>query len=152
MNETCQKASDFLQSIFDQSKLGLSVSFKETEEECVLDVDGSDAELLQAEGGELLEAVQHLVTQAFGRMLPPGKRLICDVHSFRATREAELRAMAQHAAQRVRTTGTEFMFGPMNASERRVIHLALADSQDVYTESVGQGPDRKLRVARRPLS
>jgi spoIIIJ-associated protein len=152
MNETCQKAGDFLQSIFDQSKLGLRVSFKETEEECVLDVDGPDAELLQAEGGELLEAVQHLVAQAFGRMLPAGKRLICDVHSFRATREAELRAMAQHAAQRVRTTGTEFMFGPMNASERRVIHLALADSADVYTESVGQGPDRKLRVARRPLS
>jgi spoIIIJ-associated protein len=152
MNETCQKAGEFLQSIFDQSKLGLRVSFKETEEECVLDVDGPDAELLQAEGGELLEAVQHLVTQAFGRMLPEGKRLICDVHSFRATREAELKAMAQHAAQRVRTTGAEFMFGPMNASERRVIHLALADSTDVYTESVGQGSDRKLRVARRPLS
>ncbi|HEY7785346.1 MAG TPA: R3H domain-containing nucleic acid-binding protein [Pyrinomonadaceae bacterium] len=146
MSETCEAAGTFLQSIFDGSGLRLSVNVKSSESECVLDLDGPDSDLLQAEGGELLEALQHLATQAFGRHLPPGQRLVCDVHSFRATREAELRAMALHAAQRVRSTGTEFMFGPMNASERRIIHLSLADSEDLYTESIGQGSDRKLRV------
>jgi spoIIIJ-associated protein len=72
--------------------------------------------------------------------------LFCDVHSFRATREAELRAMAQHAADRVRSTGVEFLFAPMNANERRIIHLELAASEDLSTESIGEGPERKLRV------
>jgi spoIIIJ-associated protein len=152
MAETCEKAGAFLQSIFDGTGLRLSVTVNENANECVLDLDGPDSDLLQAEGGELLEAMQHLATQAFGRQLPAGQRLVCDVHSFRATREAELRAMAQHAAQRVRSTGAEFMFGPMNASERRIIHLTLADSEDLYTESVGQGSDRKLRVGLKPSS
>jgi spoIIIJ-associated protein len=149
MHETCEEAGAFLQSVFDSTGLHLTVSVKPTADECVLDLDGPDAEILQAEGGELLEAMQHLSNQVFGRQLPAGQRLVCDVHSFRATREAELRAMAQHAAQRVRSTGTEFTFGPMNASERRIIHLTLAESEDLYTESVGQGSDRKLRVGRK---
>jgi spoIIIJ-associated protein len=152
MNEVCEKAGAFLQSVFDGTDLRLQVSATGNDGECVLDVDGPDAELLQSEGGELLEAMQHLVNQVFGRTLPPGQRLVCDVHGFRATREAELRAMAQHAAERVRATGTDFMFGPMNANERRIIHLTLANSEDLLTESVGQGSDRKLKIARRPVA
>lgn len=150
MQETCKIAGDFLQSIFDGTDLRLQVSVRETPEECVLDIKGDDAEMLQFEGGELLEAVQHLANQAFGRQMPSGQRLVCDVNSFRATREAELRAMAHHAADRVRSTGADFMFGPMNANERRIIHLTLAESEDLLTESVGQGADRKLRVGKKP--
>jgi spoIIIJ-associated protein len=54
--------------------------------------------------------------------------------------------MANHAATQVRTTRNTFTFGPMSAAERRVIHLALAESEDLYTESLGEGSDRKLRV------
>jgi spoIIIJ-associated protein len=39
-----------------------------------------------------------------------------------------------------------FTFGPMNAVERRVIHLALADEKDILTESVGEGSARRLKV------
>lgn len=150
MENTCDKAGEFLQSTFDTAGLKLNVSVKENANECVLDVDGPDAELLQFEGGELLDALQHLMNQVFGRSLPEGQRLFCDVHSFRATREAELRAMAQHAASRVRSTGGEFLFAPMNANERRIIHMELADSEDLSTESIGEGADRKLRVRLKP--
>jgi spoIIIJ-associated protein len=112
-----------------------------------LDLSGPDSGLLQAEGGELLQALQQLLNQAFGRMLPEGQRLVCDVEGFRASREAELRAMANLAADRVRATGVAFVFGEMNSNERRIIHLTLAECEDLYTESVGDGSARKLRVA-----
>jgi spoIIIJ-associated protein len=69
------------------------------------------------------------------------------VHNFRARRVAELQAMAQLAAERVRTSGVAFTFGPMDASERRVIHLALAQETDLHTESVGEGNARRLKVS-----
>jgi len=147
MSEATAGASEFLESIFEGSKLRLKASVTETPQECIFDIDGPDADLLQAEGGELLEALQHILNQAFGRMLPEGQRLQCDVHSFRATREAELRAMAHHAAERVRSTGTDFVFAPMPANERRILHLTLADAEDLLTESVGEGLGRKLRVS-----
>ena len=115
----------------------------------VLDIEGHDAELLQSQTGELLEALQHLINQVFGRSLTAGARLVCDVHGFRATREAELQAMANLAATRVRQTGVAFTFEPMSANERRIIHLTLADSPDLFTESIGEGADRKLRIARK---
>lgn len=146
MQETCEQAGNFLQSVFQKSGLALQVEVQEEPDRCLLNLEGRDTELLQAEGGELLEALQHLLNQAFGRTLPKGQRIVCDVHGFRATREAELRAMALHAATQVRATGTVFTFGAMNANERRIIHLTLAESPDLQTESVGEGHERKLRV------
>lgn len=150
MEEISTKAGGFLESLLQGTGLNIQVAVTETPTECLLDLSGPDAELLQVEGGELLQAVQHLVTQAFGRMLPEGQRLVCDVEGFRATREAELRKMANLAAERVRASGTPFVFGEMNSSERRIIHLTLAECADLYTESVGDGAARKLRVALKP--
>ena len=69
-----------------------------------------------------------------------------------AIREAELRAMANFAAERVRNSGAPFMFGEMNSNERRIIPLSLADCTDLFTESVGEGAARKVRVARKPAN
>jgi predicted RNA-binding protein Jag len=57
--------------------------------------------------------------------------------------------MAKLAADRVRSGSGPFVFGEMNSGERRIIHLTLAQCEDLYTESVGDGPARKLRVALR---
>ena len=146
MSDVPQQAGEFLQALFDGSNLNLSVTVKQGLTGPVLDLDGRDAELLQSQTGELLEALQHLVNQIFGRNLENGERLVCDVRGFRATREAELQAMANLAANRVRQTGIAFTFEPMSANERRIIHLTLAESADLFTESIGEGADRKLRI------
>ena len=149
MNEACTQAQDFLNAILDSAGLELRASIDTKESGCVLNIEGSDSSLLLSEGGELLEALQHILNQAFGRSLPKDERIVCDVENFRATREAELRAMARHAAERVRSTGIPFTFGPMNPNERRVIHLSLAAEEDLHTESVGEGTARRLKVSRR---
>ena len=147
MEDNCTNAAKFLESLFGSAGLSLRVTSQENPTECLIDINGADSELLQAEGGEVLLALQHLLNQAFGRTAPEGQRIVCDVQGFRATREAELRAMANLAAARVRESRLPFVFGEMNASERRVIHLTLAECEDLYTESVGEGYARKLRVA-----
>ena len=150
MKEACLQSQNFLNTVFDGAGLSLQSTLKETSDGCLLNMDGADTSFLLNEGGELLEALQHLVNQVFGRSLPKGEHIICDVEDFRATREAELRAMARHAADRVRATGVAFTFGPMNSNERRVIHLALAGETDLFTESVGEGAARRLKVSSKP--
>src|SRR5215218_9830697 len=146
MTEVSQQAAEFLENVFEMTGLELRVGVKQGITGEVLDIAGKDAELLQAQTGELLEALQHLINQVIGRNLSGGARLVCDVHGFRATREAELQAMVNLAANRVRQTGAAFTFEPMSANERRIIHLALADSPDLFTESIGEGSERKLRI------
>jgi spoIIIJ-associated protein len=146
MNVNCEQPAEFLRTIITTASLALEVSAEESDEGCRLNIDGPDADLLISQGGELLEALQHLVNQVFIRELPRGQRVVCDAEGFRATREAELRAMAKHAAERVRASGAPFMFGPMTANERRIIHLTLGDESDLVTESIGEGQARKLKV------
>ena len=152
MTEVSQQAAQFLEDVFDQTGLQLRVAVKHGIAGDVLDIEGKDAELLQAQTGELLEALQHLINQVFGRSLTGNARLVCDVNGFRATREAELQAMANLAANRVRQSGRPFTFEPMSANERRIIHLTLADSEDLFTESIGEGSDRKLKIGLKSLT
>jgi spoIIIJ-associated protein len=152
MTEVTQQAAQYLEEVFNATGLQLRVSVKQGVGGEVLDIEGKDAELLQAQTGELLEALQHLINQVFGRCLVGAARLVCDVNGFRATREAELQAMANLAANRVRQTGLAFTFEPMSANERRIIHLTLADSPDLLTESIGEGSERKLRIVRKSSS
>jgi spoIIIJ-associated protein len=147
MKESHEQALQFLKDIFRSAGFDLHAEANEGEGVCTLNISGADSLLLRSEGGELLDAIEHFVNQAFSRGPSEGERLVCDVEGFRAMRETELRAMARHAADRVRSTGLPFFFGPMSASERRVIHLALADENNLFTESVGEGNARRLKVS-----
>lgn len=147
MKEAFTQAQDFLNSVFDSAGFDLHAKATAVDDGATLDIEGRDTPLLRSEGGELLDALEHVVNQSFGRSLAPGERIVCDVEQFRALREAELRAMAHHAAERVRSSGVPFTFGPMNSNERRVIHLTLADEEQLHTESVGEGNARRLKVS-----
>lgn len=147
MKEIYQQAQQFLNEIFEHVGFDLRATAGDSEGGCTLNLDGADSALLHSEGGELLDALEHFVNQSFTRGLPQGERFVCDVDSFRALRETELRAMARHAAERVLNSGVPFTFGPMSANERRIIHLMLADSESLSTESVGEGNLRRLKVS-----
>ena len=152
MDETCSKAEQLANSIFEGTGFNLRASASHSELGCLLAIEGNDSGLLLNQGGELLDALQQILNQALGRNLPKGQRIVCDANNFRAAREAELRAMAQHAARQVRTSSAPFIFGPMDSSERRVIHLVLANEADLLSESVGEGNARRLRVTLRTPS
>src|SRR6266480_3488274 len=147
MNDTCSKAAHLLNSVFDGAGFDLRASALESEAGCLLSIDGTDSGLLLNQGGEVLDALQQILNQALGRSLPKGQRIICDANNYRAAREAELRAMASHAARQVRATSSPFVFGPMEPMERRIIHLSLAAEEDLATESIGEGNARRLRVS-----
>jgi spoIIIJ-associated protein len=150
MSEVHQQAEELLNEVFAASGFDLRASQLEVDSQTrIIEVDGSDAPLLRNESGELLDSLESLINQIFSRSLPSGERIVCDVGGFRALREAELRAMARHAAERVRTSGLPFTFGAMNANERRVIHVSLADEADLSTESVGEGSARRLMISKK---
>src|SRR5215213_9407756 len=139
MKEVYGQAEQFLNDVFGAAGFELHAQASEGENACILNIDGSDSPLVRSEGGELLDALEHFVNQSFGRELSEGERFVCDVDNFRSIRETELRMMARHAAERVRSSGVPFFFGPMSAGERRIIHLSLAEEEGLFTESVGEG-------------
>lgn len=146
MNQTCVNAKDFLSGLVSDLKFDLTVSSEWNEDGCLLNLSGEDAHFALAENGELLDAFETILFQAFGRELDREHRIIVDAEGFRQTRKAELHAMARFAADQVRKNGRPFTFGVLNSTERRIIHTSLQKEEDLFTESIGDGRDRRLQV------
>ena len=147
MNEVCQNAHVFLTELIEDFGFSLDVSSEWNDDEgCTLNLEGEDVHYVLSDNGEMLDAFETLLFQFYGRELERKHRFICDADGFRQTRKSELNAMANFAAQNVKEKGLPFTFGVLNSTERRTIHLALQDDDELVTESVGEGRDRRLQV------
>lgn len=103
--------------------------------------------LLIGRRGQTLDAIQYLVNMAANRRVEgPWVRFVVDAGEYRRRREAALRALAVRTARRVRQGRTSVALEPMNALERRVIHLALKDDPSVMTRSEGEEPNRRVVI------
>lgn len=146
MNEVCKNAEELLTEIIAQAGFDLEVTSRWIDEGCLLNLSGKDTAYALAENGEMLDAFETILFQAFGRGLEREHRFICDADGFRQTRKSELQAMARFAGDQVRKTGRPFTFGVLNSTERRIIHLTIQKEEDLDTESVGMGRERRLQV------
>ena len=111
-----------------------------------LNVKGDDLGALIGRRGEKLASLQHIVNLIVGRKAGQHHRVSIDVEDYRGRRERQLREIAERAAKRVVETGKMLQLEPMPALERRWIHLALKDSADVATQSIGEEPNRRIVV------
>ena len=146
MNAVCENAKGFLEGLIADMRFDMTVEAEWTDEGCNLDLRGEDAHIARAENGEMLDALEVLLFQVYGRELDREHRFVVDADGYRQTRRAELQAMARFAADQVRKNGRAFTFGVLNSTERRVIHLTLQKEDDLATESVGMGRERRLQV------
>lgn len=147
MKEICENSENFLNEITEDLGFDLKASAEWSDDEgCLINLSGDDVHLALSENGEMLDAFETLLFQLYGRELDRSHRFICDAEGFRQTRKAELTVMAKFAAKNAREKGVPFKFGVLNSTERRMIHLSLQNEEDIVTESVGEGRDRRLQV------
>ncbi len=112
----------------------------------VLDVTGGNLNRLIGRRGETLAALQYITRLITSRELQRRSEVVVDISGYKARRAQTLHAlalrMADEAVERNRTVSLE----PMPPHERRIIHLALRQREDVVTRSVGEGAARKVTI------
>src|SRR2546423_9826613 len=99
---------------------------------------GPDSSLLLARGAELLRAMELLAMEMLHLPGNEHEKISFDCMGHRKARLEELRMSASVAAEKVRQSRTPYHFAPMSSRERRIVHLALRDEQDLTTESEGE--------------
>jgi spoIIIJ-associated protein len=130
------------------SEVDLTAEVQEEGEKTIVRFFGADQEMLLADGGEVLLAFEHILQRAFGREVYPS-RLIVECEGFREARDAGLIAKARELAAQVRGDGRPRETDPLNAYERRIVHMTIAEEEGLRTFSVGEGQDRRVTIARR---
>lgn len=146
MEQICKNAEALLTEVIGEMRLELEASSRWISEGCLLNLSGNDSGLALMENAELLDAFETILFQVYGRELDREHRFVVDADGFRQSRRAELQAMARFAGEQVRKSGRPFTFGVLNSTERRIIHMTLQQEEDLFTESVGAGRDRRLQV------
>jgi spoIIIJ-associated protein len=119
------------------------------EETITLHVEGADEEamgLLIGRRGETLRSLQFLLNLLVSRRVQKWPQVVVDVGNYRQRRQESLEGLARRMAERVRQTGRPIMLEPMAAYERRIVHLALREDKTIYTESSGEGENRKITI------
>ena len=119
------------------------------EETITLHVEGADEEamgLLIGRRGETLRSLQFMVNLLVSRKVQKWPQVVVDVGNYRQRRQESLEGLARRMAERVRQSGRPLTLEPMGAYERRIVHLALRADPTVYTESSGEGENRKVVI------
>jgi spoIIIJ-associated protein len=127
----------FVQNVVTAMGLVLTAHLEETPEATRINLEGEDGGVLIRRGGEGLQALQHVVATTFRKQLGDDNRIVIDCNGFRRDKDAELRQMAQFMAGKARSSGMPQEMGPLNPYERRIVHLAIAETPDVTSESIG---------------
>jgi spoIIIJ-associated protein len=134
-------------------ELALGCELEETEEALLVHLQGEGSAFFHGEDGkgEPLRALEHLLQRAYGEPLRPRVlRLRCA--GFRERRDQALGDEARRLAAEVRADGQPRTLEPMNAYERRIVHLALQEAGDVRTHSVGEGAQRRVQIEPAPAA
>lgn len=100
--------------------------------------------------GETLSALQHLIGRMIRAKMPDDAppRLEVDVAGYRDRQIEALREMARGLIQEARDSGEEVTTDPLPASERRIVHLEVAEVPGMETVTIGDGHYKRVVIRR----
>jgi len=113
----------------------------------LVDIQGDDLSILIGRRSETLNALQYIasliVSKEAGKWVP----MMVDVQGYRERRNRQLRQLGRRMAEQAIQSGRRQVLEPMPANERRIIHLELREHPQVFTESTGEEPYRKVTIS-----
>ena len=112
----------------------------------MIQLSGSAVENLHSSDARATDALQMLANQAAKQADEDAPRVMIEIDGESDDREDSLRELASRALKRARDTKRSIALDPMSSRDRRVIHLAVRDEEDVATMSIGSGRFRQVLV------
>lgn len=130
--------------------IDFTLDIEESEDTTFVNISSNGLDgLLIGRRGETLASIQHIVNRVFTGRTQRLSKITIDVGGYVRRKHRLLVEKAQKLAERVRRTQREYDFEPLKASERRIIHLAVAEFEDVTTYTIGDGLLRKVVITPR---
>ena len=140
------KGKEFLDKIFKEMKLDVTIDVKEKNGYLVFDLKGKNLGILIGRRGDTLDSLQFLLNLVINEKNAAKVKGIIDIENYRAKREDTLIGLSHKLAAKARKTGQKVVLEPMNPQERRIIHMALQNDRRVSTYSEGEEPYRKVVI------
>ncbi|OFV80452.1 MAG: hypothetical protein A2W26_09445 [Acidobacteria bacterium RBG_16_64_8] len=137
----------FLERVLWEMGLTGQVRISEGPEELTADISGEDLGILIGRRGQTLDALEYLAGIALFPGGYPRKHVELDAEGYKERRRRQIERVAGRKADEAAKHGRPVQLAPMTAAERKIVHLALRDRDDVTTMSEGREPYRAVVIS-----
>ena len=147
--EEIKKTKEAIEEFFQKTNLEVEVEIlPPTESALPINLKSPEPQLLIGERGETLREIQHLLKMILKKKIAIAEPFYIDldINDYKKKKTSYLKEMARSVADEVALNKKEKILQPMSSYERRIVHLELAERQDVITESVGEEPERRIII------
>lgn len=106
----------------------------------------NDMGLIIGKRGATLDAIQYLTNIVVNTKREKYVKVLLDTEGYRERRKLTLESLAGKMAEKAKRTKRNIKLEPMNPYERRIIHSALQENNQVTTYSIGEGEFRRVVI------
>ncbi|MBW6441321.1 hypothetical protein K0B04_00205 [Patescibacteria group bacterium] len=107
-------------------------------------ISGDNLNFLIGFRGQSLEALQNILRLMIFRKTQVQPILTVDINDYRDNKSEKLQDMAKSFIDKVRFFQKEVELPRMSPWERREIHMLVSEYEDIFSESTGEGEDRRI--------
>lgn len=124
--------------------MGIETNFEIRKRENTISIKlfSNNNAILIGKNGRTIASLQTIIRQIVSNQINEKLSIILDVENYKEKKVKNIEYLAKKTAREVAKTKVEVKLDSMNSYERRIVHSVLADDKYVYTESVGEEPNR----------
>ena len=145
-NEVVALCESFLSDLFTAMDIDVELCSEYKEDMLFVELKCEETGVLIGRRGQTLDALQYLTSLAVNKSTDEYTRISLDVANYREKRKNALQDLADRIAQKVQRTRSKYVLEPMNPYERRIIHSALQNYDNITTYSEGEDPYRHIVI------
>ncbi len=141
-DDVVEAIKELIKGIVTDMGLTVNMEVKKREDSLNITLYTDNNAVLIGKNARTLDALTTVIKQSLYKDLGESYKFVLDIGEYKQKREWNLEKMAKSIAREVAKTKVEAKLEPMNSYERRIIHNTLGQNKKVYTESVGEEPNR----------
>jgi len=146
MNEIISFIKDKITEITKEMNVETNLEVRRRENSISITLFSDNNSILIGKNGKNVAALQLLIRQMVNSKLNKPISILLDVGNYKEKRVKNIEFLAKKLAREAYKTKTEVTMDSMNSYERRIVHEVLSNDKYVYTESIGEEPNRKVVI------
>ena len=146
--EELSETEKFVNDLTEKMKLNVTYTVEETPKQLSINFIGEDIGTIIGKRGDTLDALQYLISQIVNKNAKKDEfvKILLDCEGYRKKRETTLTTLANRLADKVVKENRSHRLEPMNAYERKIVHMALEGRKNVTTISKNEEPHRYITI------
>ncbi len=136
----------FIKNITKLMGIEVNIEQKIRDDDVTITLYSDNNNILIGKNGRTLDAISVVAKQYIYNETGYNFRFLLDVGEYKLKHQKNIEYLAKKVAKEVANTKIEAKLDPMNSYERRIVHSILSDNDKVYTESIGEEPNRAVVI------